>query len=438
MTNNQSSGTIIASRGIIFELKFTTHVPPIGAVLRVSKDHQSRLIVLGYNTEQSCVALSISGNSALPLGAECELQAEALQIPVGDKTLGRVFNSLGDTLDEVKAISDAQTTPVEFNDTSSVAGVSSSEIIETGIKVIDFFAPFVKGRKIGIIGGAGVGKTVLVTELMHNVSRSKTSVSFFVGIGERIREAHELYENLKGADLLKDTVMYLGQMNESAASRSLVGSSAAAAARWWRDNKKQDVLFFVDNIYRFLQARNELSVMLGEQPSEGGYQPTLFTDLVRFEDSLDSNSNGSITSVQSIFIPADDLSDPAVVEIYQQLDSVIVLSRDIMERGILPAVDLIATTSSLLSPEIVGERHYLLSTQVQAIMSKYNELRNIISIIGEGELSLTDRSDYQKAKRLVEYFTQHLYVVEPLTGNAGQYVNREDMLSGVEEILAGS
>lgn len=433
-----SIGTIIACTGIIFELRFLQALPPIGSVLSVVKDKHSQLMVLGYNSENSCIAMSISGSTALSLGTECTLKANTLEIPVGKQTLGRVFNSLGQTLDEAKALESDENTVVEYGAHTGEGKSSSNEIIETGIKVIDFFAPFVKGRKIGIIGGAGVGKTVLVTELMRNVSQSNTSVSFFVGIGERIREAHELYENLKGAELLEKTVMYLGQMNESAAARSMVGNSAAAAARWWRDNEKQDVLFFVDNIYRFLQARNELSIMLGEQPSEGGYQPTLFTDLVRFEDSLDSNANGSITSVQSIYIPADDLSDPAVVEIYQQLDSVIVLSRDVMERGILPAVDLIATNSSLLSPEIVGERHYLLATQVQAIMSKYNELRNIISIIGEGELSLSDRTDYQKAKRLVDYFTQHLFVAEPLTGNAGQYVSRENMLSGIEEILAGS
>lgn len=431
-------GNIITCNGIIYELEYTNNLPDIGSILRVTTELNSLLMVVGYSAKNHCVSLSIGGSSHLPIGAECELYQDQLEIPVGDDILGRVFNSLGDTLDKHKALVNPPTTPVNLNISREVGPAYSSEIVETGIKVIDFFAPFVKGRKIGIIGGAGVGKTVLVTELMHNVNRSKAGISFFVGIGERVRESHELYENLKGADLLKDSVMYLGQMNESAAARSMVGPTAAAAARWWRDNKKQDVLFFIDNVYRFLQAKNELSVMLGQQPSEGGYQPTLFTELVRFEDSLDSNENGAITSVQSIYIPADDISDPAVVEIYQQLDSVIVLSRDVMELGILPAVDLIATSSSLLSPEIVGERHYLLVTQVQVIMSKYNELKNIISIIGEGELSLADRSDYQKAKRLVDYFTQHLFVVESLTGNPGQYVSREDMLSGIEEILAGS
>ncbi len=432
------NGKITAARGITYELEFSGSLPKINSVLRVVNDTHSRLMVLGYLADTRAVALSIGGNTALPLGSQCELYQQQLEIPVGKSTLGRVYNSLGETLDDSASIKDTKTAPVEFSIGPKIGQAYSGEIIETGIKAIDFFAPFVKGRKIGIVGGAGVGKTVLVTELMHNVSQTGAGVSFFVGIGERIREAHELYENLKGANLLKESVMYLGQMNESAAARSMVGTTAAAAARWWRDNQKQDVLFFVDNIYRFLQARNELSIMLGEQPSEGGYQPTLFTDLVRFEDSLDSNENGAITSVQSIYIPADDISDPAVVEIYQQLDSVIVLSREVMERGIFPAIDLLATQSSLLSVEVVGERHYVLATQVQAILSKYNELRNIISIIGEGELSLNDRSDYQKAKRLIAYFSQHLFVVQPLTGNEGEYVSREDMLSGVEEILAGS
>ena len=312
------------------------------------------------------------------------------------------------------------------------------KLIETGIKVIDFFAPFVRGRKIGIIGGAGVGKTVLVTELMHNISRVESGVAIFAGIGERIREAHELYENLQAQGLLKNTCMYLGQMNESAAMRSIVGSTASAAARWWRDDQKKDVLFFVDNIYRFLQAGNELSTMLGETPSEGGYQPTMFSDLSRFEQGLDSNENASITSVQSIYIPADDISDPAVVEIYQQLDSVIVLDREIMEQGVLPAVDLTATTSSLLHSSIVGERHAILSGQVQNIMGKYNRLRGIIEIIGESELSLKDRSDYQKAKRLITFFTQNLFVTESITGLKGEYFSRNDTLAGVEEILAGT
>ncbi|MCA9328112.1 F0F1 ATP synthase subunit beta, partial [Candidatus Saccharibacteria bacterium] len=280
-------------------------------------------------------------------------------------------------------------------------GASQIEILETGIKVIDFFAPFVKGRKIGIVGGAGVGKTVLTMELIHNVAKSGEGLSFFTGIGERIREGHELYETLKERDLLKNTCMYFGQMNENPVLRALVGISATASAEYFRDEQKKNVLFFADNMYRYVQARNELSTILDQIPSEGGYEPTIFSDIKTLQDRLSSNENGSITAVQTIYVPADDLSDPAVQMIQHELDSVIVLSRKVAELGIRPAVDLIRTRSSLLSPEIVGDRHYVLSVQVQAVLQKYEQLRNIIAIIGENELSPADRAEYAKAQKLI-------------------------------------
>ncbi|MBA3678797.1 F0F1 ATP synthase subunit beta [Candidatus Saccharibacteria bacterium] len=432
-------GNIIAIKGLIVTIQFDTKLPDISAVLQHSEITSIRFIVLAHTDIHTLKALNLAESYSVAIGQSVHLLDENLSVPVGPKSLGRVFNALGETVDSGSSLEGIETIPTRnYQRTEVDFSLQQQKVIETGIKVIDFFAPFVQGRKTGIIGGAGVGKTVLVTELMHNICKNDSGVSFFVGIGERIREAHELYETLQKQDLLRNTTMYLGQMNESAAMRSLAGLSAAAAARWWRDKEKKDVLFFVDNIYRYLQAGNELSTMLGETASEGGYQPTMFTDLAKFQEGLDSNANASITSVESIYIPADDISDPAVVEIYQQLDSVIVLSRDIMERGILPAVDLTATSSSLLTPEIVGERHYLLVSQVQQIMEKYNSLKGIIAIIGESELSLKDRADYQKAKRLIDYFTQSLFVTEALTGTEGQYVSRQDMLSGVEEIIAGS
>ncbi len=435
----QSQGVIVAIRGLIVTIQYTGELPAIRSLLVNEQTTSCRLSVLAHKNDHEVLALNLAEGYSVVIGQTTRLLEKGLSVPVGTKSLGRVFNALGETIDTGESLAGGETVLADsYTRTETDLSEGGQKVIETGIKVIDFFTPFVQGRKIGIIGGAGVGKTVLVTELMHNVCRNDKGISFFVGIGERIREAHELYEELKQQDLLKNTVMYLGQMSESAAMRSLVGLSAAAAARWWRDEQKKDVLFFVDNIYRYLQAGNELSTMLGETASEGGYQPTLFTDLARFQEGLDSNSKGSITSIQSIYIPADDVSDPAVVEIYQQLDSVIVLSRDIMERGILPAVDLTGTSSSLLSPDIIGERHYLLVSQVQRIMEKYNSLRGIIAIIGEGELSLQDRAEYQKAKRLIEFFTQPLFVTESLTGVPGQYVTRNDMLSGVEEIIAGS
>ena len=433
------SGHVTKIQGPSVIVQYVGSEPSAFELLRTVNDKNEpagEMLVLSAEPNSLLSCINLNPSSTVALGVAVQRRDGQIKLPVGKSALGRVFNALGESIDGRPAIKNPETVQLEPYHRSGKSGFgTSTDLIETGIKVIDFFAPFVRGRKIGIIGGAGVGKTVLTTELIHNVATANLGISFFVGIGERIREAHELYDTLEEGGLLKNTIMYLGQMNETAAKRSLVGLSASASARYFRDKTKQDVLFFVDNIYRYLQAGNELSTSLGELPGEGGYQPTLFSDLSRFEEGLDSNENGAITSVQSIFIPADDLSDPAVVEIYQQLDSVIVLSREIMEAGILPAVDLVATNSSLLTPEIVGERHYFLASQVQKIMQKYQSLQGIITIIGESELSITDRVDYNKAKRLTSYFSQNLFVTERLTGKKGQYVNRETMLSGVEEIL---
>ncbi len=431
-------GKITSINGLVVTILYKESMPSVNAILQSEQSTSVRLLVLANKNEHEALALNLAESNALEVGSYVMQIEQGLTIPVGEKTLGRVFNALGETIDTGESLATAEKISAgAYVRNETDLGEGGQKIIETGIKVIDFFTPFVEGRKIGIIGGAGVGKTVLVTELMHNVCKNDSGISLFVGIGERIREAHELYETLQERDLLRNTVMYLGQMSESAAMRSLSGTTAAAAARWWRDKKNKDVLFFVDNIYRYIQAGNELSTMLGETASEGGYQPTMFTDLSKFQEGLDSNSKGTITSVQSIYVPADDISDPAVVEIYQQLDSVIVLSRDIMESGILPAVDLISTTSSLTTQEMVGDRHYVLVTEVRKIMQKYNDLRGVIAIIGESELSLQDRSDYQKAKQLIEYFAQPLFVAESMTGKKGEYVTREEMLDGVEEIIAG-
>jgi F-type H+-transporting ATPase subunit beta len=313
------------------------------------------------------------------------------------------------------------------------------ELLETGLKVIDFMTPFVKGRKIGIIGGAGVGKTVLTSEMIHNVTQSsKGALSIYCGVGERIREGNELYMTLKETDVLKSTVMFFGQMDSTPAIRSMVAPAAATAAEYFRDVEGRDILFFVDNIYRHVQALTELSTNLGLIPSEGGYSATVFSELHRLEDRLSSTEKGTITSVQAVYIPADDLSDPAVQAISQQLDSVLVLSRTIAESGIRPAVDLLKTTSSLLTPQIVGERHYKLAGRVQAIMQKYDSLKNIIAIVGENELSPADRSDYQNAKKLIQFFSQDFAVAEHLSGKPGQYFTLEQTLSGIEAILNGT
>ena len=363
---------------------------------------------------------------------------KGIEVPIGQKTVGRILNALGDPLDGLPALTPEEAPRkdiMKLPPRSTNFTVGKAEILETGIKVIDFFTPFVKGRKIGVIGGAGVGKTVTTMELINNTARSSNSLSFFAGIGERIREGHELWDTLRENDLLKNTSMFFAQMNENPVQRSLIGISATAAAEYFRDEEKRDILFFADNMFRFVQARNELSTILDQVPNEGGYEPTIFSDVKVLQDRLSSNENGSITSVQTIYVPADDISDPAVQFIQHEMDSIIVLSRKVAEQGIRPAVDLNLTNSSLLTPEIVGERHYMLSVKVQALLQKYESLKGIIAIIGENELSPADRADYAKAKKLIANFTQNMNVMTKHNGVPGDYFTREETLKSIEEIV---
>lgn len=427
-------GYISSIRGLFVGVRSMSEASPlIGEILTVVGKPGIKLYVESCSDGQ-VFCLDIEDSQMLSRNDQVVSTGDLLSVPSGSPVLGRVFNALGEVIDQGAALPETTITAVRSARHQPVGAPQAPEILETGIKVIDFMAPFVKGRRIGIIGGAGVGKTVLTTEMIHNVAEKKQAVSFFVGIGERIREGHELYHTLKDRGLIDTTVMYLGQMNDNAALRSIVGSSASAVARTFSEEGR-DVLFFVDNIYRFVQARNELSAMRGSIPSEGGYQPSLFSDLHRFEDSLASSGAGSVTSVQSIYIPADDLSDPAVVEISQQLDSTIVLSREIFENGVFPAVDLLRTTSSLVSPDVIGKRHYDLVRRVRAIMRSYESLKTVITIVGESELSPADRLMYRQAQELTQFFSQRMFVTEDLSGNPGQYCSREETLRGVETIL---
>lgn len=430
-----SLGVIQSVKDMLVTVVFEDAVPDSREVLVVDK-LGSQLLVDSLQAGGRAQCLNIQSDMRLQKGMTVKRSGRSIEIPVGDAVIGRVVDAIGGVLDGGEPISSDLPRRSIFRPPVRTGDIATTtpEILETGIKVIDFFAPFVKGRKIGIVGGAGVGKTVLTMELIHNVAQGG-SLSFFTGIGERIREGHELYETLKGRDLLKNTCMFFGQMNENPVLRSIVGISAATLAEYFRDEHKKDILFFADNMYRYVQAKNELSTMLGQVPSEGGYEPTIFSDIKTLQDRLSSSDKGSITAVQTIYVPADDMSDPAVQMIQHELDSVIVLSRAVAEQGIRPAVDLINTSSSLLTSEIVGERHYLLSVQVQALLQKYEQLKPIIAIIGEAELSPSDRADYAKATKLVQYFSQDMFVMEDMSSRKGQFVNREDMLKGVEEII---
>ncbi len=429
-------GIIKSLRGLMVEVQLLEN-RPFEKELLIVEDFPDVFLEVSFFKPDTAVCINLMNSPLLRCGMKISRSKTKVTVPVGDKTMGRVFNALGEPLDDGPAIKENRRPISEASGTKSYRGSQKMELLETGLKVIDFLTPFVKGRKIGIVGGAGVGKTVLTMEMIHNVTRNAKSLSIYCGVGERIREGNELYETLKETDVLKNTVMFFGQMDSTPAIRSMVGPAAATAAEYFRDEQGRDILFFVDNIYRHIQALTELSTNLGLIPSEGGYSPTVFAELRRLEDRLSSTDKGTITSVQAVYIPADDLSDPAVQAISQQLDSVLVLSRTIAEQGIRPAVDLMKSTSSLLTPQIVGERHYFLAGQVQAIMQKYDSLKNIIAIVGENELSPGDRKDYQSAKKLINFFSQDFSVAEHLTGKAGEYYTIEQTLKGVEDILNG-
>jgi F-type H+/Na+-transporting ATPase subunit beta len=434
-----NDGYIVSVRQLIVVVRFDDVQPEIGEVLIAANPEKSWLLVETLLKDGMVVCLNIRSEQTIQKGMAVSCSGHGIDIAVGPKTIGRVFDALGNPLDELPTLLGDINVPtknifkIPSHSTNFV--IAKPEILETGIKVIDFFAPFVKGRKIGIIGGAGVGKTVLTMELIHNVAKSGAGLSFFTGIGERIREGHELIETLKERGLLENTVMFFGQMNENPVQRALVAVSSVSLAEYFRDEMGKDVLFFADNMYRYVQARNELSTIMSQIPSEGGYEPTIFSDIKTLQDRLSSSDKGSITAVETIYVPADDLSDPAVQMIQHELDSTIVLSREVAEQGIRPAVDLLRTSSSLLTSEIVGERHYMLSVQVQTLLQKRESLKGIIAIIGENELSPLDRADYAKACKLIEFFSQKMHVTEDLNGNKGESFTREQTLAGVEEII---
>lgn len=433
-----NQGVVRVVKDLTVIVEFDDQVPNVHELITVDA-LGTQLLVDSLAPGGRAVCLIIRTDFRIQKGMTVTPTGHSIEIPVGDKMIGRVVDALGGPIDGLPPVDDSDMKHASIfalPQRGSAAKVSKPEILETGIKVLDFFSPFVKGRKIGIVGGAGVGKTVLTMEMINNVAKQGGGLSFFAGIGERIREGHELYDTLKNTgDILKSTCMFFGQMNENPVQRSLIALSAVTLAEYFRDEQKKDILFFADNMYRYIQARNEVATMIGQVPSEGGYEPTIFSDVKMLQDRLSSNENGSITAVQTIYVPADDTSDPAVQMIQHELDSIIILSRAVAEQGIRPAVDLIHTTSSLLTPEVVGERHYVLSVQVQGILQKYEMLKPIIAIIGENELSPADRADYAKAKKLITYFTQNMNVMESMTGKKGEYVKREDMLAGIEEII---
>jgi len=439
---NDAKGVVRVLRDIVIKVQFAENMPDLNEMLYVENEQRTPLLVSSLERGDTAVCLNISGDRAIKKGELVARSGHSLEVPVGEEMIGRVWDALARPIDGKPQLEDHVLEAMPKRSIFSPAFQETSlesrpdEILETGIKVLDFFTPFVKGRKIGIVGGAGVGKTVLTMEMINNVAVGSGALSIFAGIGERIREGHELYKTLEDNDLLKTTAMFFGQMNENPVQRSLIGLSAITLSEYFRDDQKKDILLFADNMYRYIQARNEVSTIIDQTPAEGGYEPTIFSDVKALQDRLASNENGSITALQTIYVPADDLSDPAVQMIQHELDSIIVLSRAVAAQGIRPAVDINASSSSLLTPDIVGERHYNLSVRVQAILQKYESLKGIVAIIGESELSSEDRDDYGKAQKLIKFFSQQFNVMEKMSGIPGEHYTREDTLNGIEEIIA--
>ena len=391
--------------------------------------------IIGNNTVR-CIALG--STDGLVRGMEAVDSGAAQTVPIGKQTLGRMFNVLGQTIDGKGALADpGNRDSIHKNAPGFIEQLPTTSILETGLKVIDLLAPFPKGGKIGLFGGAGVGKTVIVMELIRNIAQEIGGVSAFAGIGERTREGNELWRELNSSGVVDKTVLVFGQMNEPPGARLRVGLAALTMAEYFRDQERKDVLIFIDNVYRYVQAGSEVSTLLGRIPSAVGYQPNLATEIAQLQDRIASTRSGSITSVQAIYVPADDLTDPAIVNIFAHLDAKIVLSRQISELGIYPAADPLDSTSKILDPKIVGIEHYDTTVGIQKILQRYKELRDIISILGVDELSDEDKLIVTRARRVQRFFSQPFFVAEAFTGVKGKYVKLLDTIKGFKMILEG-
>ncbi len=382
-----------------------------------------------------CIAMG--STEGLVRGVQAVDTGEPIAVPVGDACLGRVFNVLGEPADTLPPPEAAERWPIHREAPPYREQTPSAQILETGIKVVDLICPYVKGGKIGLFGGAGVGKTVLIMELIHNVATAHGGLSVFTGVGERTREGNDLYGEMKESGVIEKTALVYGQMNEPPGARMRAALTGLTMAEYFRDVKHQDVLLFIDNIFRFTQAGSEVSALLGRMPSAVGYQPTLAEEMGALEERITSTRKGSITSVQAVYVPADDLTDPAPATTFTHLDATTVLSRDIASQGIYPAVDPLDSTSRILTPEIVGKRHYETARAVQKNLQRYRELQDIIAIMGMDELSEEDRRTVSRARKIQRFLSQSFSVAEPFTGMKGQYVPLEDTLEGFERILSG-
>jgi len=435
-------GKVVQVIGPVVDVEFSldTTLPDINNALVVNKGNDESVVLevaleLGDGVMRT---ISMESTDGLRRGMAVEDTGRAINVPVGKETLGRVFNVLGETIDGGEEF------PADFRRDSIHRSApkfeelnTSSEILETGIKVIDLLAPYVRGGKIGLFGGAGVGKTVLIQELIHNIAEEHGGISVFTGVGERTREGNDLYFEMKESGVLEKTAMVFGQMNESPGARMRVALTGLTIAEYFRDVEGQDVLLFIDNIFRFTQAGSEVSALLGRMPSAVGYQPTLATEMGQLQERITSTKKGSVTSIQAIYVPADDYTDPAPATTFAHLDATTNLDRKLTQQGIYPAVNPLESSSSALDPEIVGQEHYEVASEVQHVLQRYRELQDIISILGMDELSDDEKIIVARARRIQFFLSQNFHVAEAFTGQAGSYVPVKDTVSGFKAILAG-
>lgn len=428
-------GTVTAVRGSVVDALFPVKMPPINNILVAGSGGKIIIEVVAHPSPGMVRGIAFSSTSGLSRGEKIIDQGASIQVPVGKTTLGRMFNVFGETIDDKGQISGGEKRSIYSEPVAIAQRATTSEIFETGIKALDLMAPLERGGKAGLFGGAGVGKTVLITELINNTMGKHEGVSIFCGIGERSREAEELYRDIQDAGVLGNTVMIFGQMNEPPGARFRVGHAALTMAEYFRDVAKQDVLLLIDNIFRFVQAGSEVSGLLGKMPSRVGYQPTLATEMSGLQERISNTVNGAITSIQAVYVPADDFTDPSATHTFAHFSASIILSRKRAAEGLYPAVDPLRSSSKMLSPAIVGERHYLVAQEIRRVLAEFEDLKDIIAMLGLEELSQDDRKIVQRARRLERFLTQPFVTTEQFTGLKGKVVSLADAIDGCERIL---
>jgi F-type H+-transporting ATPase subunit beta len=434
-----ATGKVVQVVGVVVDVEFESgYVPPINFALKTKLNGKDLLLEVAQHLNENVVrTISLAGTDGLKRGAVVEDTGAPISVPVGDATLGRMFSVVGEPIDGIEENNTfKEKAPIHRSAPSFDDQSGSIEVLETGIKVIDLIAPIVKGGKVGLFGGAGVGKTVLIQEFINNIAKFHSGYSVFAGVGERTREGNDLYMEMKEADVLKNTALVFGQMNEPPGARLRVALTGLTIAESFRDQGK-DMLLFIDNIFRFTQAGSEVSALLGRLPSAVGYQPNLQQEMGGLQERITSTKSGSITSIQAVFVPADDLTDPAPATTFAHLDSTIVLNRALTDLGLYPAVDPLDSSSTILDPEIVGQEHYDVAREVQRILQRYKDLQDIIAILGMDELSDEDKQTVARARRIQRFLTQPFFVAEKFTGNAGKYCSLKDTVKGFREILDG-